>query len=91
MGEAPEFAIRLPHPFDVHATATEHFRDLLVSDIARKGVDSRGELGNISTVASLFYFKEYIQHYLNTKVVGLPRNEGGPGAQTQAYRDEFRR
>jgi hypothetical protein len=91
MDEAPEFAIHLPHPFDVRATAVEHFRNLLVSDIAHKGVDNRGELGNISTVASLAHFKEYIQDYLNTKVVGLPRNEGGPGAQAQAYRDEFLR
>src|SRR6516165_2766128 len=91
MDQAPEFAIRLPQPFDVRATAVAHFRGLLVSDIAHNGVDNRGELGNLSTVASLAHFKEFIQEYLNTKVVGLPRNEGGPGAQAQAYREEFRR
>ena len=91
MDQAPEFAIRLPQPFDVRATAVAHFRGLLVSDIAHNGVDNRGELGNISTVAALAHFKEFIQDYLNTKVVGLPRNEGGPGAQAQAYREEFRR
>jgi hypothetical protein len=90
MGQAPEFAVHLPHPFDTHANAVAHFFGLLVSDIAHTGVDHRGELGSISTVASLSYFKDYIQDYFDTKVVGLPRNEGGPGAQTQSFRDEFR-
>src|SRR4051812_4443668 len=59
-GEAPKFAINLPPPFDTPVVAFEHLRDLLVSDIARTGVDHRGELGNIATVASLAYFKDYL-------------------------------
>src|SRR5262249_42925186 len=75
--EAPAFPIHLPPPFDKRATALVHFRSLLVSDIANTGVDNRGELGNIATIASLAYFKDYIQDFLNNKVLGLPRNEGG--------------
>jgi hypothetical protein len=90
VGDAPKFAINLPPPFDTPLVAFEHFRDLLVSDIARTGVDHRGELGNITTVASLTYFKDYLQTYLN-EVDGLPRNEGGDGAKTQEYTQEFSR
>jgi len=89
MDQAPRFVIHLPHPFDARAIAYEHFRSLLVSDIAQRGIDNRGELGNISTVASLAYFKDYIQDYLNNKVVGIPRNQGGPGAKAEEYRREF--
>jgi hypothetical protein len=91
MGEAPKFAINLPPPFDTPPVAFEHFRGLLVSDIARTGVDHRGELGNITTVASLGYFKGYLQTYLNNEADGLPRNEGGAGAKTQEYTQEFTR
>jgi hypothetical protein len=91
MGEAPQFAVNLPPPFDTPLVAFEHFRDLLVSDIARTGVDHRGELGNITTIASLTYFKNYLQGYLNDEVEGLPRNEGGAGAKTQEYTQEFSR
>ena len=89
LGEAPAFAVHLPPPFDTRAAAYEHFRSLLISDVARTGVDNRGELGNIATVASLAYFKDYLQDYLNEKVAGLPRNEGGPGAKAEEYRLEF--
>jgi hypothetical protein len=91
MGETPQFAVNLPPPFDTPLVAFEHFRDLLVSDIARTGVDHRGELGNITTIASLTYFKNYLQGYLNNDVEGLPRNEGGTGAKTQEYTQEFSR
>ncbi|MBV8652199.1 MAG: hypothetical protein JO255_12080, partial [Alphaproteobacteria bacterium] len=86
--EAPRYPVHLPPPFDSRAAAFAHFHGLLVSDIAHTGIDNRGELGNISTVASLAYFKDYIQSYLDT-VVGLPRNQGGPGARTKEYRREF--
>jgi hypothetical protein len=91
MGEAPKFAVKLPPPFDTPLAAFEHFRDLLVSDIARTGVDHRGELGGTTTIASLTYFKNYLQSYLNNEVEGLPRNEGGAGAKTQEYTQEFSR
>src|SRR5215472_7537693 len=89
MGEAPRYAIHLPRPFDTHEAAWKHFRGLLVSDVAHQGIDNRGELANIGTVASLTYLKDYIQDYLNTKVAVLPRNQGGSGAKTQQYRMEF--
>jgi hypothetical protein len=44
MGEAPQFAVTLPLPYDTPLVAFEHFRSLRVSDIARTGVDHRGEL-----------------------------------------------
>jgi hypothetical protein len=89
MDEAPTFAVHPPPPFDARDTALVRFRALLVSDIANTGVDNRGELGNISTVLSLAYFKDYIQDFLNNRVAGLPRNQGGPGAKTEEYRREF--
>jgi hypothetical protein len=91
MDEAPRYAVHLPHPFETRAAAFAHFRGLLVSDVAHTGVDNRGELGNIATIASLVRFKDYIQRYLDTKVLGLPRNEGGPGARAEEYRREFSR
>jgi hypothetical protein len=74
LGEAPKFPIRMPPPFETFASAFIHFRSLLVSDIARTGVDNRGELGNLSTVGSLAYFKAYLQDYLG-EIIGLPRNK----------------
>jgi hypothetical protein len=91
VGETPKFAINLPPPFDTPPAAFEHFRGLLVSDIARTGMDQRGQLGNITTIASLGYFKDYLQAYLNNEVDGLPRNEGGAGAKAQEYAQEFTR
>ena len=44
VGQAPKFAINLPPPFDTPPAAFEHFRGLLVSDIARTGMDQRGQL-----------------------------------------------
>jgi len=91
MGETPHFPIHLPHPFDAPLVALEHVRALLVSDIAHTGVDNRAELGNLATVGSLAYFKDNLQDYLNNKVIGLPRNEGGPGKKTEEYRATFNR
>lgn len=91
MDESPGYAIHLPHPFDEPAEAMEHLRALLVSDIAHNGVDNRAELGNIGTVASLAYFKGYLQDYLNNRVVGLPRNQGGPGRRAAEYVSMFNR
>jgi hypothetical protein len=88
IGEVPRFPIRMPPPFDTFASAFAHFRDLLVSDIAHNGIDNRGELGNLSTVASLAYFKAYLQSYLR-EVAGLPRNESGPGAKAQENSQAF--
>jgi hypothetical protein len=85
IGEKPRYAIRMPPPFDDPPEALEHVKRLLISDVAHTGVDHRGELGNIGTVASIAYFKEYLQDYLN-ETEGLPRNEGGPGARTGEYR-----
>src|SRR5262249_49498188 len=89
LDEAPKFPIKLPAPFDSRASGFEHLQTLLISDVARPGLDGRGELGNITTVASLVHFKDYIQGYLNNKVAGIPRNEGGPGAKAEEYRAEF--
>src|SRR5260221_5301504 len=89
MSEAPRFAIRLPPPFDTPLVALEHLRSLLVSDIAHTRMDHRGELGNIATVGSLAYFKDYLQNYLDNEVTGLPRSEGGAGAKTQEYTQAF--
>ena len=88
MGRAPAFPVHLPPPFDDHAATFERLRSLLVSDVANTGVDNRGELGNIATVAGLIYLKDYIQAYLNN-VTGLPRNESGSGIKTLEYRSHF--
>jgi hypothetical protein len=88
MGEAPRFSIEMPPPLETFASAFNHFRSLLISDVARNGVDNRGELGNLSTVASLAYFKAYLQSYLRD-VAGLPRNEGGPGVKAQENSQAF--
>ena len=70
-GKVPPIPIHLPFPFSAWPTSLQHFYGLLVSDIAHTGLDNRGELGNIATIAALTYFKDYMQHYINKKVVGL--------------------
>jgi hypothetical protein len=87
MGAVPQFPIRMPAPFDTFASAFAHFRSLLVSDIAHNGIDNRGELGNLSTVGSLAYFKAYLQSYLR-EIAGLPRNEGA-GANAEENSKAF--
>jgi hypothetical protein len=87
-GKSPRIPVHLPPPFNAWPTSWQHFYGLLVSDIARTGVDNRGELGNISTIASLTYFKDYMQRYLNTEVMGL-WNQAEPSAKLQLYRQLF--
>lgn len=89
--EVPHFAVHLPHPFADPQEGLDHLRALLVSDIAHNGVDNRGELGNLGTVASIVYFKSYLQDYLNNRVLGLPRNQSGPGRRTAEYATMFGR
>jgi hypothetical protein len=71
LGKSPRIPVHLPSPFNAWPTSWQHFYGLLVSDIAHTGVDNRGELGNIATIASLTYFKDYLQHYLNSEVMGF--------------------
>jgi hypothetical protein len=88
LGKTPRIPVHLPPPFNAWPTSWQHFYGLLISDIAHTGVDNRGELGNIATIASLTYLKDYMQHYLNTEVMGL-WNEAEPGAKLQLYRQLF--
>ena len=87
-GKVPPIPVHLPFPFSAWPTALQHFYGLLVSDIAHTGLDNRGELGNIATIASLTYFKDYMQHYINKKVTGL-WNQAESDAKLQQYRQFF--
>jgi hypothetical protein len=87
-GKVPPIPVHLPFPFGAWPTALQHFYGLLVSDIAHTGLDNRGELGNIATIASLTYFKDYMQRYINKKVVGL-WNQAEPDTKLQQYRQFF--
>jgi hypothetical protein len=88
LGEVPQIPVQLPSPFDTWPTSLQHFYGLLVSDIAHTGLDNRGELGNIATVASLTYFKGYMQQYLNRKVVGL-WNQMEPESKLKLYQQMY--
>jgi hypothetical protein len=84
VGQKPRYAVRLPEPYDHPLETFARVSEMLVSDIARDGVDNRGQLGNLGTVAALQYLKAYMQGYLD-EVGGLPRNEGGWGARAGLY------
>jgi hypothetical protein len=88
LGKVPQIPVHLPPPFDSWPTSIQHFYGLLVSDVAHTGVDNRGELGNIATIASLTYFKDYVQQYLNSKVRGL-WNQTEPEIKLRQYRQLF--
>ena len=53
-----------------------YLEGLLISDIAETGRDNRAELGGMTTLMSMVYFKDYLQEFLSEDVKGIPRNQG---------------
>jgi hypothetical protein len=65
--------------FDRHDTPSRirsYLEGLVISDIAQSGRDNRAEIGGMTTIFSIGYFKDYLQDYLNHEVEGIPRNRG---------------
>lgn len=75
-GEAPRYPIRLFDRLDTPLKLMIYLEGLLISDIAVTGRDNRAELGGMTTLMSMVYFKDYLQEYLNEEVKGIPRSQG---------------
>jgi hypothetical protein len=87
-GQIPRYEVHLPPPFDSFENSFEHFNSLLISDIARTGIDNRGELVNLSTVAALLYFKGQFRGYVR-EIVGLLAKDENPDTRTLANSATF--
>lgn len=70
-GEKPRYPIRTDGVFDTGKKLLTGLQDLLISDIARTGVDHRGELSSLLTSFSQGLFKQYIRDHADDKVVRL--------------------
>jgi hypothetical protein len=77
IGQVPRYEIHMPSPFDNFEDSFHHFKTLLLSNIAQEGVDNRGELANLSTVAALLYFKGHYKGYVR-EIIGWLENNDGP-------------
>ena len=53
-----------------------YLEGLVISNVAKTGVDKRSELGNAATILTSAYFKDYLQAFLAEDVKGIPRNLG---------------
>ena len=73
-GERPAHPIALADQLKRPDRALAHFESLLVSDIAKTGIDRRSELGGLNTIAISNLFKPYLQDFLTNQVEGLPRH-----------------
>lgn len=86
-GLKPKYPIRLADRINSPHMLMDYLENLLISDIARTGIDHRAELGGMTTILSSVFFKEYLQDYL-AQVPGLPRNQGIYSAEQ--FKDAYR-
>ena len=68
IGKKPRYSIRSIGQLDSGKKLLSRLQDLLVSDIARTGVDNRGQLSSLITSISQGLFKNYIRNNLEEVV-----------------------
>jgi hypothetical protein len=78
---APKYAVGIAPEIRSGEDAVALMASLLISDIAREGIDHRAELGALMTYGAQFQYKAYWQAYLENEVEGLlrDRDPGGIG------------
>ena len=87
---APKYAIDLLPELRSGKDAVARLAQLLISDVAREGIDHRSELGALTVNSSQFQFKAYWQAYLEDEVEGLLRDRDSGGiAQIRADVRQF--
>jgi hypothetical protein len=79
-GVPPDFAITMAPALQTSVQVAERVVNLIVSDIAKFGINQRGELNSTVTTLVRGNFKPHWQDYLTTQVKMLPRhrNPAGP-------------
>jgi hypothetical protein len=70
-GQQPRYSIRSAGAMDTDKKLLTRMQDLLLSDIARTGVNNRGELSSLITSISQAAFKPYLRQIF-TEAVQLP-------------------
>jgi len=74
-GKTPEHPITLGNRVKTPDKLIAYLEGLLISNVAKTGVDKRSELSNAATILTSAYFKDYLQAFLEG-VKGIPRNLG---------------
>ncbi len=89
----PPYPVRIPDRIGTPEKLRTYLEQLLISDIATTGRDNRGELGNITTILSSAFFKDYLREYLGEAIGhGRDGRDGQlPGPFNATYRDFLRR
>jgi hypothetical protein len=90
-GVPPDFAITMGPTLQTSVQVVEQVVNLIVSDIAKFGIDHRSELNSIVTTLVRGNFKPHWRDYLTTQVKMLPRhrNPAGPLELRQRLRVLF--
>lgn len=76
---APKYALNLAPNVRNGTDVVALLAGLLISDIARQGIDHRSELAALTTYGAQFQFKDYWQRYLEDQVDGLIRDRDPGG------------
>lgn len=76
---SPKYAIKFMPQLRSGSDVIAMLKALLVSDIAKDGIDHRSELNALTTYAAQFGFKSYWQSYLEDGVEGLLRDRDPGG------------
>ena len=76
---SPKYAISFMPQLRSGSDVIAMLKPLLVSDIAKEGIDHRSELNALTTYAAQFGFKSYWQPYLEDRVQGLLRDRDPGG------------
>jgi hypothetical protein len=84
-GEQPRYALRPSGKFDTGKKLLTELQDLLVSDIARTGVNNRAELGSLITTFGQGAFKQHLREML-IESTDLRLSSPGLDALTEAFR-----
>jgi len=74
--KAPEYPITLGDRVNTPDKLIAYLEGLVISNVAKTGVDKRSELGSAATILTSTYFKDYLQAFLTESVKGIPRNLG---------------
>jgi hypothetical protein len=85
LSPSPPYPLQIPSEIGTPEKMIAYLNRLLVSDVATAGRDNRGELGNITTILSLAFFKDYLRDYVR-HAIGRRRDD--PNEQYLQPRDQ---
>jgi hypothetical protein len=79
------YPLQIPSEIGTPERLRTYLERLVISDIGTTGRDNRGELGNITTILSLAFFKDYLRDYVR-HAIGRRRDD--PNEQYLQPRDQ---